>query len=449
MNHLKKFSPSGLAVIFLSIFIIFNPNTNLDIISFLLIAFIILQKIFGEYFILILLAFRPTLDYWRDYNIFASRFFVFNINAALSLFLLVWSVIFFVNNYTYFKKIPLKIIWLIFIVWCTLSAIFTYNLFSTFIETLKLTSLFAMFGVCYIMSEKDKDKFRNNFLKSLMVGAVIPITVGVYQLVTKTGMTIDEISNRIYGTFAHPNVLATFALLLLVVLVNEFINTAKEDIKKLNLLKFFGVILLATIAFTYTRIAWIGVAFLFISIGLIYYRALLLYVLGIVILFYAVFYPTNRYLIKNYNIHLQSSGIINRLTNRNPDSDSINWRTDVITKVIPLFREKYLIGYGYGTFPKVWDDNKDVQNIWDNTSEAHNDYIKIALESGIIGLILFLIIFSSLLYKQIIIAFKTNFKNIVFLTSILIYLILSLSDNMLHHTPVIWWFWAVWGIWMH
>ena len=306
-----------------------------------------------------------------------------------------------------------------------------------------------MFGVCYIMSEKDKDKFRNNFLKSLMVGAVIPITVGVYQLVTKTGMTIDEISNRIYGTFAHPNVLATFALLLLVVLVNEFINTAKEDIKKLNLLKFFGVILLATIAFTYTRIAWIGVAFLFISIGLIYYRALLLYVLGIVILFYAVFYPTNRYLIKNYNIHLQSSGIINRLTNRNPDSDSINWRTDVITKVIPLFREKYLIGYGYGTFPKVWDDNKDVQNIWDNTSEAHNDYIKIALESGIIGLILFLIIFSSLLYKQIIIAFKTNFKNIVFLTSILIYLILSLSDNMLHHTPVIWWFWAVWGIWMH
>jgi O-antigen ligase len=447
MNHLRNFSFSGIAVIFLSFFIIFNPSTNLDILSFLLIAFLILQKIFGEYFILILLAFRPALDYWRDYNIFSSRLFYFNINAALSLFLFIWSIIFFVRNYAYFKKIPLKIIWLIFIAWCALSATFTYNLFSTFVETLKLSNLFALFGICYIMSEKNKDKFQHNFLKSLMVGAVVPITMGAYQLITKTGLTIDEISNRIYGTFAHPNVLATFALLLLIVLVNEFINTNKEDLKKLNLLKFFAVILLATIAFTYTRIAWIGAAFLFVSIGLIYYRTLLLYILGIIILFYAAFYPINRYLIKNYNVHLQNSGIINRLTNRNPDSDSINWRADVITKVIPLFRKKYLIGYGYGTFPKVWDDNKDVSNIWDNTSEAHNDYIKIAVESGILGLILFLIIFASLLYKQIIIAFKTHFKNIVFLTSILIYLILSLSDNMLHHTPVIWWFWAVWGLW--
>ena len=449
MNHVKNFSLSGLAVIFLSIFIIFNPNTSLDILSFLLITFIIIQKIFGEYFILVLLTFRPTLDYWRDYNIFSSRFFSFNINAALSLFLLAWAGIFFIKNYDYFKKVPYKITWLAFIFWCAISVFYTYNFSSTVVETLKLTSLFRLFGISYIMYEKDKDKFKNNFLKSMTVGAIIPISLAFYQLFTKTGMDIDEISNRIYGTFAHPNVLATFALLLLIVLVNEFLNTKKEDTKKLNLLKFFGVIILATIAFTYTRIAWIGAAVLFITMGLIYYRKILLYILGAIILFYTIFYPTNSYLVTNYNINLQSNGLINRLTNRNPDSDSINWRTDLITKIIPLFRKKYIIGYGYGTFPRVWDDNKDIQNIWDNTSEAHNDYIKIALESGIIGLILFLAIFISLLYKQIFFAFKNNFKNIVFLTSILTYLILSLSDNMLHHTPVIWWFWAVWGVWSH
>ena len=447
MNHIKKFSLSGLAVILLSIFIIFNPDSGLDIFSFLLISFIILQKIFGEYFILVLLAFRPTLDYWRDYHIFSARFFDFNINAALSLFLLIWSVIFFAKNYEYFKTIPYKIAWLVFIAWCSFSIFYTYNLSSTMVETVKLSSLFSLFGISYIMSKKDKDKFKNTFLKSMLIGAIAPITLSFYQLTTKTGMSIDEISNRIYGTFAHPNVLATFALLLLIVLVNEFINTKKEDTKKINLLKFLGIILLATITFTYTRIAWIGTIVLFLSIGLIYYRKILLYVLGAIILFYVIFYPTNSYLATNYNINLQSNSLINRLTNRNPDSDSISWRTEVLTKVIPLFRKKYLIGYGYGTFPRVWDDNKDIKNIWDNTSEAHNDYIKIAVESGIIGLILFVIIFASLLYNQIITTFKTNFKNIVFLTSILIYLILSLSDNMLHHTPVIWWFWAVWGMW--
>ncbi len=449
MNYLKNFSLSGLTVIFLSIFIIGNANTGLDAVSFLLIAFIVLQKIFGEYFILIPLALRTILDYWRDYNIFSFHFFNFNINAALSLFLLIWSIIFFIKNHEYFRKIPLNIVWPVFIAWCALSSIYTYNISSTFIETLKLTNLFSLFGICYIMSEKDGGKFKNTFLKSMTITAAVPISVATYQLITRTGMTIEEISNRIYGTFTHPNVLAAFALVMLIVLVNEFLKTKKENRKKLNLLKFFSVILLLVIAFTYTRIAWIGTAFLFIVLGLVYYRKILLYTLGAIVLFFTLFYPINKYLTSHYSLNLQTNSLIARLTSRNPDSDSVSWRTGIIMKTLPLIRKKYLAGYGYGTFPRVWDDNKDLQNIWDNTSEAHNDYIRIALESGIVGLILFLTIFTSLLYKQIGITFKTHFKNIVFLTSIFIYLILSLSDNMLHHTPVIWWLWAVWGVWMH
>ena len=127
-------------------------------------------------------------------------------------------------------------------------------------------------------------------------------------------------------------------------------------------------------------------------------------------------------------------------------------------KVWPLFRQRWLLGYGWGSFPKVWADNKDAGNIWDTTSEAHNDYIKVAFESGIIGLILFLWIFFSLLYQQINFAVRNKWTNpvpeqaryrvnIVFIAGIGIYLILSLSDNMLRHTPMIWWMWAVWGGW--
>lgn len=448
-NYLKRFSLSSLLVIFLAIFTIINQNSGLDILAFLIIVFVVLQKIFGEYFILILMAIRPTLDYWRDYNLFSFRAFDFNINAALSIFLLIWSVYFFSKNSRHFKSIPTKFVWIAFIAWCSITAIYSYDLASTIRETIKAANLFSLFGICYIMRAKDGARFKKYFLQALITGAIIPLLIGVYQFITKTGMDIDGVANRIFGTFAHPNILATFALLLLMVLVNEIIIAKNHEQNNYGVWsKWLCVFLLAIVALTYTRIAWVGAGVLFIIIGSVYFRKILIYGLVCVALFYGLFYPVNNYLISSYNFNLQSFSLISRLTARNEDSDSIKWRTDVASRVLPLFKRRAILGYGYGSFPRVWDDNKDVGNIWDTTSEAHDDYIKVAFESGIIGLILFLSIFISLLYKQISFAVKYRWINIVFIASIAIYLVLSLSDNMLHHTPMIWWLWAVWGVWM-
>lgn len=450
MAYIKRFSFSALLIIVATIFTFINPNTGLDILALLLIIFIILQKIFGEYFILILLAARPTLDYWRDFSLFSVRAFEFNINSALSVFLLIWSIYFFVKNRAFWKQIPTKIPWLIFIGWISFTAIYSYDLISTIRETAKAANLFGLMGICYILSIKHKETFQKNFLKSLIIGAILPLLVAAYQLLSRTGMNIDDVSNRIYGTFAHPNILATYVLLLLMVLMNKLAAQKKMSIKTAPpALVWLAIFLLAIIAFTYTRIAWIGAALLLIVLGLVYYRKILAIFLAAIALFFSLFYPLNNYLIQNYNINLQSSGLISRLTSRNEDFDSVKWRLNLANKVWPLFRQRWLLGYGYGSFPKVWDDNKDVGNIWDTTSEAHNDYVKIAFESGAIGLILFLWIFFSLLYKQINFGVKNHWTNIVFIASIGIYLVLSISDNMLHHTPVIWWLWAVWGVWSY
>ena len=454
-NYLKRFSFSAMLIIGAAIFTFINADAGLDILALLLVAFIILQKVFGEYFVLILLAARPALDFWRDFNLFSIRAFEFNINSALSVFLLIWSAYFFIKNRQYFKEIPAKIPWLIFLGWISLTAIYSYDLMATIRETAKAANLFGLMGICYILSIKHKGVFRKNFLKSLITGAILPMLAAIWQLFFRTGMDIDEISSRIYGTFAHPNILATYSLLLLLVLANGLVADKKLSFKEVPVhSKFLILFLLIIMAFTYTRIAWIGAALLFIILGLIYYRKILIVVLSAAALFFALFYPLNNYLIQNYNINLQSSGLIARLTSRNEDSDSIKWRISLANKVLPLFKQHWFLGYGYGSFPKVWDDNKDIGNIWDSTSEAHNDYIKIAFESGIIGLALFLSIFINLFYNQISFAVtrhppgrENKWTNIVFIASIGIYLMLSLSDNMLHHTPVIWWLWAVWGWW--
>jgi O-antigen ligase len=457
MNHIKNFSLSALAVIGLVLFTTINPSGSLDLLAFLCISFIILQKIMGEYFILVLLALRPTLDYWRDLNLFSFQIFDINMNVALSIFLLTWSIIFCLKNYTYFKKVPLKAAWMAIIIWCAATGLHTYHLPSTITETVKLTNLFGLFAIFHILTQKDPRLLKLGFLKTALIAAIIPVTFGLWQFIQKTGMDIDEISNRIYGTFAHPNVLATFILALLIIVANEIVNKKNNfyahephyffDLKTDRPIKLLALGLVFLLALTYTRIAWIGAALLVAIIGLVYYRTALLIAIGGTALFYIFFYPINAHLINNYNVNLQSSTVIFRLTARNQDADSVRWRANLATKIIPLFREKFLIGYGYGTFARVWGDNKDIENIWDNTSEAHNDYIKVAFESGIIGLFLFGILFISFLYRQFAYAVQNHWKNIVCIASIFVYLALSASDNMLHHTPVIWWFWAIWGHW--
>jgi O-antigen ligase len=208
-----------------------------------------------------------------------------------------------------------------------------------------------------------------------------------------------------------------------------------------------GIFLLLIIALTYTRIAWIGAALFLAATGLIYFRRAVIWFVAGIIAFYVLFFPVNALLVDNFNFNLQSFGIIGRLTSRNEEADSIQWRADIANKVLPLWQERPLQGYGYGSFAKVWDDHKGVANLWDNTSEAHNDYLKVGFEDGIIGLILFLWIFADMIWRQYKYGRKNHWINIVFYSSLVVYLVLSASDNMLHHTPVIWWMWAVWGWW--
>ncbi len=453
-------------------FTIINPTSAGDIMAFLLIALIVLHKLFGERAILLFLAFRPTIDGLRDYSFFSLGSVTFNINAAISMLLAGWAAYFFIKNREYWKEIPAKYPWLIFIAWCAITFFYSFDQSSTITETLKAANLFALFGVCNILRRKEGEAFVWPFYLSLIIASCFPLLLAAYQLVTRTGMTIDGVSNRIFGTFAHPNLLATYTVLLFIVLadytyrfqlrfekknlIDQFISPVKQFFRRFNartihhvhdFTPFAFAFLLLIIAFTYTRVAWIGLAAFILAICFFYYEKIFLWVVVGSVAFFTLFYPLNNWLGHTYNINLQSNSIISRLTSRNEDADSIQWRADIANKIIPLFQARPYLGYGYGSFSKVWDYNKGVENLFDNTSEAHNDYLKVAFESGVIGLFLYLSIFFTLMYHEFRDLLRGRWIHFSFLLCILVYLVMSLSDNMLHHTPVIWWMWAVWGYW--
>ena len=56
----------------------------------LVIAFCLLAFILREKTILMFIAVRPVLDYWRDWVVFGTDKINLNLNAAMALLLLVW-----------------------------------------------------------------------------------------------------------------------------------------------------------------------------------------------------------------------------------------------------------------------------------------------------------------------------------------------------------------------
>jgi len=435
-----RLSPVIIAFLLLVAFTIFNPVANWDIAVLALIIFVVAYKILGNYALITLLIARPILDIWRDYVVISFDRYTLNMNAAIALILLFWSMYFFYQYRNYWSQIPLRRLFLIFLIWCSITFAWSFDKSATITETIKAADLFALFGAVFVLNKVDNQQFKKKFTIAFLTALIIPFLLAAYQFIVHTGMNIDGTANRLYGTFAHPNILATFSLLAFIFFTRNRIG--RNEPKLENWLS--AAILITTLIFlalTYTRIAWIGLVIFLAILGLAKnWRLTATIIIGGGLL-YLAFFPVNTFFIHQFNINLQENSLIARVTSRNEEADSIKWRADILNKVLPLWAARPLQGYGYGAFAAVWDENKGVANLWDNTSEAHNDYLKVGFESGLIGLGIFLLIFANLFF----IAIKK--RDLIFVTSILVYLVLSMSDNMLHHTPVIWWWFAVWGLW--
>lgn len=401
------------------------------------------KTFFLEYFILALLVIRPGLDIWRDTSFGNWGNHTISLNAALSLLMFLASDLLIFFKRKLLKDNPLSLAWPLLLGWSLLTIFFSFDRTSTFLELIKLFNVAGLFFAAYILQKTDRKNFYNRLTVAACIGAVMPLVFAVLQQFTRSGLTIDGISNRIYGTFAHPNILAIYCLFLLGLIVK-----AKETIAKYTRLDYALIlVLIGVILGTYTRSVWLA---LLICLGVYLFKKhrRAVYGLGIaVIAFYLLFFPVNYWLTNSHQINLQNITIIKRLTSRPANADSIVWRWWVARDSLKIFLIRPVAGFGYGTFPVVWDTYRDSARQGDPSSEAHNEYIRMLVETGFIGLVFYLRIFAALLKQAWQRAKKTSGKQIVFLMSVIIYCLLAGSENLLHHTAPVWWIFTVWGAW--
>lgn len=413
----------------------------------LVIVFCLLAYILREKTVLLFIAIRPAIDYWRDIVILQNGNFALNLNAALAVLLLAWAGIYALKNRQKIASAPAWQWLALTLIIAFISALYSVSRLFTLIEAIKLTDAAALFLIGFLFVKDRKITIRQ-LLCATAVSAVVPILAGLFQLFSEGGMATFGLRGRIYGTFAHPNVFAFFTMALILLLAQFSVFDPLKFWQSRPWLKTASFAMLGgLLLMTYTRAALIGLLVFLVVIGVIKYRRMLAWLASAIALFYLIFYPLNTIFIHKFNYSLQSNPVLERLTKRSDEDDSFSWRVSLIRETMPLILSKPILGYGFGAFPIVWEANRSAARLYDDSAESHNDYLRLLLEIGIIGLAVYLIFFASL-FTKIVQRMKTlacQENHLMLLGWVCAFVVVSVSDNMLHHTAVVWLTWLWWG----
>ncbi|MDD4271414.1 MAG: O-antigen ligase family protein [Patescibacteria group bacterium] len=313
-----------------------------------------------------------------------------------------------------------------------LASIFSsYNSFSSLAEGLRLLSILAIYCLAYFLLNSEQDL--KNLIKAIIASAIIPSLFALWQFYTQTGLTVplEGIYNRIYGTFAHPNLFAYYLLLPLALSLYLFLSGNKKQIN--NILYFlFAIFLVIILGLTFTRGAWLSFLIIMAIVGVFRYRPLLVGAIVFAALAYFLVEPIN------YRV--------NDLIANRSDS-SIEWRLNLWNDAKEYVKEKPWLGYGAGVASDLILDKRGEQF---GSSDPHNDYLKIAIENGLIGLLAYLSLIVSLfinLIKKYSAVGRTQFKTLILLAIGLAisFYVMSAADNIIRNTALQWSFWALMG----
>ena len=318
--------------------------------------------------------------------------------------------------------------WLLFLGLTAFLSIFSFDKQASLVNFFRLLSFLSAFIFGYFIF--DTPKKLTHLAQVIIFSAVIPAGVAWWQLITRGGF-FDGERWRLLGTFTHPNMFALYLVLVICLTLFVALNLRKNAVEKapyILLAIFFTVPLL----FTYTRVAWLSLAFILFAVGVYRFRKLLFISIVTVFLLYlfAPFFQDRIATLSSITVDNSSS-----------------WRLDLWRDIISFIKLNPWFGYGPGTASVFLENN--VQRLLVET-EPHNDYLRIWLESGIFTLLSYLWIFVDYL-KRMWQGFRRETRpRLKMLIFFLIFFTISIggasmTDNIIKDAVMQWEFWALSG----
>jgi len=412
-----------------SILVLFLPLENIAkfflIASGLVFLLSLLNYRLGFFLFLFL---RPIIDFATDQKLFSVGRVAVNLLFVYGGLMLLFSLIVLMVNLKELKEKKLTRLWLLFIAWSLLSLAYSFDIVSSIKELSRYFSIFFSFALGAVLIKKSQDL--TMLIKVIIFSSLIPALVALAQYFFGSGLAEGGL-NRLYGTMAHPNMLAFYLLLPITLSISIFLTVKKSRIESYVYLV-IAIFLSFILIFTYTRGAYVALLLIFILIGLLKFRKFLMVAgLGLLVL-YVVALPFQ----ERFNTIFQADPY-----------GSISWRIGLYRDSLSYIMESPVIGQGVGLAETVISKNRDFRL---GAAQPHNDYIRLALDGGAIGVALYLILIITLFYELI--RFyrqedrsRLKMLNIFVLAFAFSLYAMSLGDNVLNDTTLEWHFWALLG----
>lgn len=428
-------------VVFLSaaVFALFSQNPIPALVLALFVCFAVALFAYPKPGLFLLLAARPAMDILGDRTIVLFDYIPVNIAAATGVLAIGWCALVLLEKKTPLSNKPMFWSFVALLGISATSLLWTQSMANSAYELIRLVSIIGIYLVaCAVMTTREQFI---RFLRTLAVSLIVPVVFGLYQIATHAGFTFFDLSNRAYGTFGHPNVFG-FYLVLSLSMLSAFYYSQRRAYRISAMLGF--VVLIALLALTYTRGAWLGmfIALFVVGIARIPKAVLAAVIVGAIVYLSAP--AVSRWTFVNFGVDLGRMPVISRLTRNSDEANSIDWRFGVWHEMAAKFRERPLLGYGLGSFTKVRE--LQVNNYYAST-EAHNDYLRLAVETGVIGLgiytvLLFFVARALIRTYRSLAGSSYQFVALGMLGFFVGFLVMSFFDNLLQGTPVMWAMWA-------
>lgn len=258
-------------------------------------------------------------------------------------------------------------------------------------------------------------------LGALFVSSLVPLAIGAYQLATGAGFHLSAGFNRVQATFAHPNPFAMYLTMLIVtgVAILPYLRRSTK-LALIALLATSGVFLLLT----YTRSAWIATAAGLLVVGLCHGKKVLGVVgLAVVVIIFSV--PSIAARFQDLDVEATSSGA---------PANSLVWRLEYWGQTLEL-SDSPVFGEGLGSVRASTDVEK----------EPHNDFIRVFVEIGLLGLsayVWLLVVMAGVARRGLRSPAGGLHRGVVigFAGSLVAFLLLSLVSNVITQLVILWYF---------
>lgn len=330
--------------------------------------------------LLFVLLLRPVLDA----EVFRSVGFLpgdTNPAAALSLAVMVLGLGYIFLHRTHFYRQPISLAFLFFIMVSSLSFLsgaYAFDLSTGLYDWLRVLSTWVLYVLMVaLIRRREQIKTLANVL---ITSTFAPLAVGLYQIFSGTGIVAGGIY-RVQGTFVWPTSYARFLVMPLILgtVLLLYAESRRRKAIYLVYVALVGAVLLAT----YARGSWLSLCAALLVIGLIKKRILMVVVLVVILLLLVVPSPiTDRF--------SDLSGPANTFLDRRAA-----WQV-ALHGYSGQPVSGLLLGAGWGYLDRV-----GLGAIGRVGVPVHNDYIRLLVETGAIGLFSYIVVLLLMGYRAL------------------------------------------------